>query len=54
MYVLTNLLSSLHVGETELGNSFGQAYGKYEEDIVAPFTDFVHLITSKDIPHENI
>ncbi|KAF4587975.1 hypothetical protein EYR38_009936 [Pleurotus pulmonarius] len=38
---------SYHVGETELGSSFGQAYAKYEEEIATPFADFVHLISKQ-------
>lgn len=45
--LLANVPHSYHVGETELGSSFGQAYAKYEEEIATPFADFVHLISSK-------
>ncbi|KAG9221974.1 hypothetical protein PTI98_008939 [Pleurotus ostreatus] len=34
---------AFHIGETALGNSFGHAYGDFQEGILRPYTEFVRL-----------
>ncbi|KAF4593592.1 hypothetical protein EYR40_008379 [Pleurotus pulmonarius] len=44
-------IASVHIGETELGNTWSEAYGGYERDIVKPFTDFVRLVCDPQNAH---
>jgi hypothetical protein len=46
---MNNLLSSisLHIGENRFGHNFGDAYSRFDVDVVPAYTDFLDDLYGK-------